>query len=87
MHVHYGLCSRPILHSAGEGNVWKTVCSMDDQIPVNYDTIEQLFCLKQDDEKAGADSPAKQNTPTKVCLNRAYPQTYVLTEPALKCIN
>ncbi|XP_052276568.1 inverted formin-2-like isoform X5 [Dreissena polymorpha] len=50
----------------GEGNVWKTVCSMDDKIPVNYNTIEQLFCLKQDDDRT--DSPAKQNVPTKVLL-------------------
>ncbi|KAH3872566.1 hypothetical protein DPMN_035784 [Dreissena polymorpha] len=48
----------------GEENVWKTVCSMDDKIPVNYDTIEQLF----DDERAWMDSPAKQNIPTKVLL-------------------
>lgn len=46
------------------GNVWKEVCSMDDLIPVNYDTIEQLFCQKQiESDSVGV--PAKQ-VPTKV---------------------
>ncbi|WAQ98029.1 INF2-like protein [Mya arenaria] len=49
-----------------EGNVWKEVISMDDQIPVNYDTIEQLFCLKTIEHEAKG--PVKQHVPSKVLL-------------------
>ena len=38
---------------------------MDDQIPVNYDTIEQLFCQKQIEESKTSGHVAKY-VPTKV---------------------
>ncbi|XP_053399778.1 inverted formin-2-like isoform X2 [Mercenaria mercenaria] len=50
-----------------KSNVWKEVSSMDDQIPVNYDTIEQLFCQKQIVESQKSGHSAKQVT-TKVLL-------------------
>ncbi|KAL4230753.1 hypothetical protein ACF0H5_011128 [Mactra antiquata] len=49
-----------------EGNVWKEVCSMDDQIPVNYDIIEQLFCQKQIEQSQKSEQSTK--VPTKVLL-------------------
>ena len=43
---------------------------MDDQIPVNYDTIEQLFCLKTIEQEAKGQM--KTHVPTKVCQHVLY---------------
>ena len=40
---------------------------MDDEIPVNYDTIEQLFCQKEI-SKSTTDAPVHKVIPTKVGL-------------------
>ena len=53
--------------SVDKENVWKDVCNMDDEIPVNYDTIEQLFCQKEI-SKSTTDAPVHKVIPTKVGL-------------------
>ena len=47
-------------------NVWRDVCNMGDEIPVNYDTIEQLFCQKELNKPDKADGPSHKVVPTKV---------------------
>ena len=49
-------------------NVWRDVCNMGDEIPVNYDTIEQLFCQKEI-AKSTTDGPMQKIIPTKVCFH------------------
>ncbi|KAK3594658.1 hypothetical protein CHS0354_003581 [Potamilus streckersoni] len=49
-------------------NVWKEVLSMDDQIPVHYDTLEQLFCQQNMENDNGDEKKNNSKLPTVVLL-------------------
>ncbi|KAL3878299.1 hypothetical protein ACJMK2_030663 [Sinanodonta woodiana] len=49
-------------------NVWKEVLSMDDQIPVHYDTLEQLFCQQQMENDTVDEKKSNSKLPPVVIL-------------------
>ncbi|GFN80727.1 inverted formin-2 [Plakobranchus ocellatus] len=51
-----------------EDNIWKEVLGMDDQVKVEYDKIEQLFCQKTVDSSKKAEQAKPAKAPTEVNL-------------------
>ena len=74
VHLKVFLIEPILLFHLDKENVWRDVCNMGDEIPVNYDTIEQLFCQKEI-AKSTTDGPLQKIIPTKVCFH-VMPKTF-----------